>query len=284
MKSAVLQTRPIYETHTSANLADELCTAVDEWKLKRPNISIPVTTDNASNIVNAVNEAEGLGPQIGCFAQTVNLAAKRALSNNPAVSRLLGKVRRVVSFFHKSTTANSVLAEKQKSLHLKELMLIHDVSTRWNSTHDMLERYTEQQPAIYSALMDQRVKKNVTKDMAVLNDDEQRLAEQLIQILQPMKKVTKIMSSEKIPTTSMILPLKDIILKAMVPRGEDTTAIRDAKAAIKYLLKATALDPRFKSLPFIDEPSRSQLFRDLTTEILEHEQQVLFDYHVFVII
>ncbi|XP_051810339.1 E3 SUMO-protein ligase ZBED1-like [Acanthochromis polyacanthus] len=286
MKSAVLQTRPMYESHTSANLADELCTAVDEWKLKRPNISIPVTTDNASNIVNAVNEAEGLGPQIGCFAHTVNLAAKRALSNNPAVSRLLVKVRRVVSFFHKSTTANSVLTEKQKSLSLKELMLVHDVSTRWNSRHDMLERYMEQQPAIYSALMDQRVKKNVTKDMAVLNDDEQRLAEQLIQILQPMKKVTKIMSTETIPTTSMILPLKDIILKAMVP-GEDTTAIRDAKAAItkdlgkrytdpdlqKYLLKATALDPRFKSLPFIDEPSRSQLFSDLTTEILEHEQQ-----------
>ncbi|KAK0146118.1 hypothetical protein N1851_014613 [Merluccius polli] len=41
----------------------------------------------------------------------------------------------------------------------------------------------------------------------------------------------------------------------------------------KYLQKATALDPRFKSLPFIDEPSRVQLYRDLTTEILEHEQQ-----------
>ncbi|KAM9853513.1 E3 SUMO-protein ligase ZBED1-like [Aulostomus maculatus] len=288
MKSAVLQTRPMYEGHTSANLADELCTAVDEWKLKRPNITIPVTTDNAPNIVNAVNEAEGLGPQIGCFAHTVNLAAKRALSNNPAVSRLLGKVRRVVSFSHKSTTANCVLKEKQKSLNLKEPMLVRDVSTRWNSTHDMLKlRYVEHQPAIYSALMDQRVKKNVTKDMAVLNDDEQRLAEQLIQVLQPLKKVTKIRSSKTIPTTSMILPLKDIILKAMVPGGEDTTAIRDAKAAItkdlekrytvpdlqKYLLKATALDPRFKSLPFIDEPSRSQLFSDLTTEILEHEQQ-----------
>ena len=76
MKSAVLQTRTMYESHTSANLAAELCNAVDEWKLKRPNISIPVTTDNATNIVNAVNEAEGLGPQIGCFAHTVNLAAK----------------------------------------------------------------------------------------------------------------------------------------------------------------------------------------------------------------
>ena len=130
----------------------------------------------------------------------------------------------------------------------------------------------------------------------MLNDDEQRLAEQLIQLLKPLKTVTTLMSSETTPTTSMILPLKEMILKATVPGDEDTPTIRDAKAAIKndlekrytnpdllkYLQKATALDPRFKSLPFIDEPSRVQLFRDLTTEILEHEQQVLFDYHVFV--
>lgn len=36
-------------------------------------------------------ETDGLGPQIGCFAHTVNLAAKKAVSID-GVSRLLGKV------------------------------------------------------------------------------------------------------------------------------------------------------------------------------------------------
>lgn len=70
----ILQTRPIYEQHTSANLAEHLMEAVQEWKLEKPGITIPVTTDNAKNITNAVKEA-GLGPQIGCFAHTINLQA-----------------------------------------------------------------------------------------------------------------------------------------------------------------------------------------------------------------
>lgn len=146
MKSAVLQTRPLYESHTSAHLAEELTNAVTEWKLERPNITIPVTTDNAANIVNAIHEAGGLGPQIGCFAHVVNLAAKKAVAITP-VSRLLGKIRHAVTFFHKSTTAHHVLTVKQDMLDLPKHKLIHDVATRWNTTHDMLERYVEQQPA-----------------------------------------------------------------------------------------------------------------------------------------
>ncbi len=116
------------------------------------------TTDNAKNIVNAIDLAAGLGPQIGCFAHTVNLAAKSAISLNQ-VSRLLGKVRKVVSFFHRSTTAAHALKTKQDMLELPVHKLIHDVTTRWNSTYDMLDRYVEQQAAIYSAVMDKDMKK-----------------------------------------------------------------------------------------------------------------------------
>ena len=132
MKSAVLQTRSLYDSHTSAHLAEELRNVVTEWKLERPNMTIPVTTDNAANIVIAVNETDGLGPQIGCSAHTVNLAAKKAVSIN-GVSCLLGKVRKVVTFFHKSTTTHQALTVKQEMLNLPKHKLIHDVTTQWNT-------------------------------------------------------------------------------------------------------------------------------------------------------
>ncbi|KAI4809002.1 hypothetical protein KUCAC02_017918 [Chaenocephalus aceratus] len=82
------------------------------------------------------------------------------------VSRLLGKIRRAVSFFHRSTTTAHVLEQKQEMLHLPKHRLINDVATRWNSSYEMVERYLEQQ-SVYSALS---ALKN--KDIANLTDQE----------------------------------------------------------------------------------------------------------------
>ncbi len=96
IENPVLQTRPICEAHTSEDLAQVLREAVVEWKLDGPNASIPVTTDNVKNIVNASNAA-GLSPHIGCFVHTVNLESQKGLGVNQ-MSRLLGRDRRVVTF------------------------------------------------------------------------------------------------------------------------------------------------------------------------------------------
>lgn len=117
MESSVLQTCLLFESHTSSYLADALMSAVTDWKLERPNITIPATTDNAQNMVNAIKEAAGLGPQIGCFAHILNLAAKKAVALHQ-ISRLLSKVRRVLTFFHKSTTAAHALKVKQEMLNI----------------------------------------------------------------------------------------------------------------------------------------------------------------------
>ncbi len=131
IKNPVLQTRAVYESHTSDHLSEILQGAVAEWKIDRENATIPVITDNAKNIVNAV-EAAGFSPNIRCFAHTVNLASQKGMGVNQ-MSRLLGRVRKVVTFFHRSTTAAAVLKDKQEMLQLPPRKLIQDVPTRWNS-------------------------------------------------------------------------------------------------------------------------------------------------------
>ncbi|KAK7934311.1 hypothetical protein WMY93_005207 [Mugilogobius chulae] len=290
MMSHVLQTRAIYDQHTSTNLAEALKEAVHEWKLERSYATIPVTTDNARNIINAVKEA-GLGPQIGCFAHTINLASQKATGLNQ-VSRLLGKVRKIVTFFHRSTTAAHILQSKQEMLNVPKHKLIQDVPTRWNSSYDMLERYLEQQAAVYSALTEKALKKN--KDINTLNDQDVVMAEELLDVLKPLKTITTLMSTESTASVSMILPLKTTVLHSMQARPGDSPTVRDIKVAIKenledrysacysFLHKCTAMDPRFKSLPHLDDEQREQIFNDVIAEVIKTKEQAATDIETLV--
>ena len=270
MESVVLQTRPLYESHTGANIAEVLQTAVTDWELKKPNHDIAVVTDNARNMDVAVREV-GLMPHIKCFAHTINLATQAGLGV-PRVAHLLGQVRRVAAFFHRSSTAAAVLISKQKQLQLPSHKLLMDVTTRWNSTLDMLARYLEQQAAIAAALTSPEIRQN-TRNIDTLDSCDVRDAEDLVKLLQPLKTATTVLCEEKSPTVSLIVPLKSMIEQNMTPNDGDSTTVANTKTAIhtnianrysgdvfNYLLECTVLDPRFQALPQLDHDQREAVF------------------------
>ena len=239
MRNYVLQTRPLFETHTAENLANVLKKAVDDWQIVKYYTSgssagisqkpIAITTDNAANIVKAV-EVAGFSPHIRCFAHCLNLAAQKAM-DIPSVSRLLGRMRRVVTFFHSSSTATHILKEKQKALQLPEHKLIQDVRTRWNSSFDMMNRYLEQQPAIYATFHHKDIKKNI-KDIVTLSETEVSEAEELVQILGPLKKITTILCSEHTPTISLVHPMREMLLQEMTRNSSTSQMVIQASVLI----------------------------------------------------
>ncbi|XP_071105253.1 E3 SUMO-protein ligase ZBED1-like [Haliotis cracherodii] len=224
-------------------------------------------------MIVAVREA-GL-THVKCFAHTVNLASQRALKID-RVNRLLKKLRTIVVFFHRSTVANALLKQKQGMLQLPDHKLIQDVSTRWNSSFEMVERYLEQQPAVLSVLMSKDVRK--TEKDVVLYETDLSNAEDLVVVLKPMKTITTILCDEKQPTISLIFPLKHQILQLMQVIEGDTAFVRDIKEAIiqdinkryideeDYLLLTSAVDPRFLSLPQLDDERKLAVFSSLITK------------------
>ncbi|XP_069102207.1 E3 SUMO-protein ligase ZBED1-like [Argopecten irradians] len=146
----------------------------------------------------------------------------------------------------------------------------------------MMVRYLEQQPAITATLMSGDVRKHV-KDLDTLREVDITNLEDAVSILKDMKDITAVLCDEKQPTVSLICPMKYKILKSMeLVAGTEFSVIRQLKVAIQqnmksrynnheveqFLLISSALDPRFKSLPQLDDIHRQELHDVIIQKVL----------------
>ncbi|XP_067678487.1 E3 SUMO-protein ligase ZBED1-like [Haliotis asinina] len=272
----VLQTRVLNESHTAQNIADELQSAVQNWRVNTTVGFPPVTTDNAANITKAVNLCKS-NLHVPCLAHTLNLAVQKSLKVKE-VSHILGKMRKIVGFFHRSPPANQVLRDRAVLLALPNHDLIIDCVTCWNSAFDMVARFLEMREAIITALVAKETSK--TKgDLPSLTDNEISLAEEVVHFLKPMKDMTTLLCSEGTPTASVIMPLKHHLLTvALRPDDADSATIKEMKEIMtsdlqpRYVKQAdllycaSAVDPRFKHLPFLSDEEKYDVFKKVTTE------------------
>lgn len=96
---------------------------------------------------------------------------------------------------------------KAEFLSLPQHKLVVDVRTRWNSAFDMIARFLEMQVAVFATLRSEELGKERDTDLRAFNDDDFCVAEEVVQLLKPLKDNTTLMCSEKKPTLSIILPL-----------------------------------------------------------------------------
>ncbi|CAG2219590.1 unnamed protein product [Mytilus edulis] len=149
--NAVLQTKKVEGSHTGENIANALKEVKENWSLP----DIIAVTDNAANEKKAFQILNWI--RFGCYGHRINLVVKNALSVSKEISHVIAKGRKLVTFFHQSTSANDSLMAKQKLLLQEEFVghkLIMDVPTRWNSTVAMLRRPLKQTPAILALATD----------------------------------------------------------------------------------------------------------------------------------
>lgn len=276
LSSYVLSTTCSNERHTAENLQIQLKDTIINWKL--PNAEdahFVVTTDNAANIKLAVTTSELDLKHVGCFAHTLNLAVQKSLKTR-AVDHILGHVKRIVSYFHRSSVAKGKLNEKQVQLQKKVHTLINEVSTRWNSSLAMLERFAEQRTAVYAALDDLKCN-DLLLGLSRVNAPDIEL---IISFLQPFKIATDIISGEAYCTISLIKPLLINLIAKCEPEASDPKIIADMKAAVlqdlgnrysdpmtsSQLTISSLLDPRFKKLTNLSKRQVDEFYETISVE------------------
>jgi len=284
LQNKVLQTRIMTESHTGEHIAAMLENCLKEWHINGKTGVL--VTDNASNM-NTAAKLTSIPVHLKCFAHTLNLASQKAMKVDK-ISRVLVKIRRIVAFFHRSSSASELLKSKQLLIGLPSHKLKMDVSTRWNSSYEMVERFLEQQAAIQATLLTQEMRKQASVLPDLMANDI-AMAEHVVNIMKEMKTATVVMCEEKIPTVSIISPLfnkltvtfsqtskavTDNIAKAMLDAMATDLSKRYMDSA-EFLRKSSALDPRFKTLPYLADVERQSIFSTLTEEA--SQATLLFD-------
>ena len=271
MGSFTLENSELPPPHDNEHISEVLKNIFTEWKLEE-KISA-VVTDNATNITKAVREGLTL-PNIPCFGHTLNLVVKAGLKCR-GIHSTLARCSKLVEFVHRSAKAKYSLANHQRILECPQHKLIQDVETRWGSTHDMLKRVLEQQQPISNLLIETKRKE------LDLSDREVSVAEQLVDLLEPIKDITESLSSQSSVTISSILPticMLEHIFTADAGDLPDIVAVKREMAVklaqyytnqkIKdYLVIASFLDGRYKRLSFFPEEERARV-RDVVAREL----------------
>lgn len=231
--------------------------------------------DNAANMCAAFSKENGYD-SAGCLSHSLQLVIKAQILNHTAVANALEKTRKICGYANKSTTFCAELFKQQKLQNPleKEKVLIQDVVTRWNSTHDMGARFLELKPAIISSIA------NMEADVVELTKMDWMYLAKAIQALQVFKEATVMLSHRK-ASISMAIPIVTIIIRKLRATKDDHGVKQfktDLKTGMeqrfhemeedeKYAL-ATYLDPRYKGY-FFRNPDSALRAKEKIAEKLE---------------
>ena len=268
LKSFCLETVPLFDDHTGANICESIEDIMTNWQLSTDKLVV-TTTDNGSNFVAAFNSTGST--RLSCFGHCLDLAIQKCLGKSE-IDRALGSCNTLVAAFHRSWKKQRDLKAKQIQLGLKEHKLISSVKTRWGSTYNMIERILEQQQAVSAVLAEDR------KSWHIMPTDAQfSVLEKLAIVLEPLHFLTDALAGEQEVTASAIRPILKHIEDICSLQDEDHPLTKEIKSLIiqdlstryesammsNLLDKCTFLDPRFKADFTVD--------KDLVVSDLQYE-------------
>uniref|UniRef100_A0A8C2AV39 Si:ch211-152f22.4 n=1 Tax=Cyprinus carpio TaxID=7962 RepID=A0A8C2AV39_CYPCA len=262
LKSYVLDTAHLLTKHTAENAAEHLLRISNEWNVTE-KIQTVVTN------IDGIKKAHYSGCRwtyIPCFAYTLDKVFRETIQRTDCES-LLRKCQQIVAFFHQNYKASQNLQEYSASLNLQRSELTQSCGLKWLPTLHMLKNISEQWQAIFKVFVNRRV------DDLCLNENERKIIENIVAVLDIMKDVTEEVGSRGFSPISNIIPLVQKLQKRLRNQSvvENSIAkklsevcdyhIGNIKKNIWFRV-STALDPHYKTSVLQDSS-----IEDITAEI-----------------
>ncbi|XP_053176913.1 uncharacterized protein LOC128360498 [Scomber japonicus] len=264
MRQKVLRTKSVYDSQMSPAAAELISAILEEFGVKDKVVAM--TMENASSMDSSNKKLPFR--KLRCFAHILNLSAQKVNTSNTEAS-WASKIRAIVVWIRRLSTAGTVLQEKQQQWNLPQHSLIVDIRTHWRSLYLMVERFVEQYTAIQAATADPRLKPSFEKKrLETLSGADLQEAEEFIRTMKPLYRSSLCVPADKSPICSQIFPILKELEAHFETQDEDSLFTATLKQKVwvdlsscykedgdtwKFLQEASAMDPRFKNRVDSDE-------------------------------
>ena len=213
--------------HTGKVMATKLYECLVDFGIERKIIAL--VSDNASSMYKLAEQLESLIPSfdsyenhIGCVNHILNLAVKNGLKAvglrdeddginiQFEAASIIDKIRQLAKYVRSSPQRRQQFLSIVDTEEGHRLILIKDVTTRWNSVYAMLARALRLQKAIKIF-----ISINDLRDFEI-TEDEWHPTEAIVQLLQTFNDLTTEFSASKYPTISIVHSALQILTDDLV--------------------------------------------------------------------
>ncbi|CAK1592121.1 unnamed protein product [Parnassius mnemosyne] len=164
-------------------------------------------------------------------------------------------------------------------MNLEIIKLKQDVQTRWNSTFYMFERLLKVKAPLSATLS------LIDSPPPNLNSTEWQILEDCVALLQPVEKISTVLSGESYPTQSIIIPLVRGLQSAIIKKRPSTEPGNHLQRSLLEIIdkrlgvyesnrtaaKATILDPRFKKNAFGTISTAENAVKYVLEELVQYQ-------------
>ncbi|XP_048039087.1 zinc finger BED domain-containing protein 4-like [Megalobrama amblycephala] len=272
MNTVLLDVEKFPDRHTAENMALVKKNVMMEWAIKDKVKCL--VTDAAANMIACAKILQVRHSV--CIAHALNTMVKKSFDQVPALCDIRNKAKKVVTYFRSSTSAKEMLTQVQKEMNSN---LVNDVETRWNSTLHMLQRLHEERQTVEASLA------SLKTDIAPLHAQDYEAIQQILCVLAPFHLATVELSEEKRVSGSKVIPLLKMIhysllvnhcifhkLTLAIAKELTDNLIRRLREhiwnmeSLSIMTMATLLDPRFKTLGFLNHTKMTEAVKRLKAE------------------
>ncbi|XP_014270596.1 E3 SUMO-protein ligase ZBED1 [Halyomorpha halys] len=254
---------------------------MEEYKIQGEKVRAIIVASNRDDVYNALL-SRGY-TIIPCFSHLLQSVCTRYVYERPNVNEVLRKCRAFIAHVSRNSTASAEMRLQDNLLQLEEQPMVMDNKASWMSTLTMLEQMQARRNVLASVLdcLSTTICPTTTleltaMDWAVLDD--------VVNILSPFKVTIATLVEEKSPLISILKPIMCQLLNVHLEKSAtDSDFSQTVKADIAEVLiekyrgesvsevleLSSALDPRFKNLPFLTDEDRSRLRNKILSQLNE---------------